>query len=147
MYFSASISSQRNHLFAGNAALLRNLALKREPGMNAGAIRGDVDQRAIADLAQRSVLGDEHILVFLEGMLDLGEQLFRRFRLVLAMTIGNGPHEPARVLGFRRNAVEDPKPEASVAIVSFVSTLADVACAGKLQDAGRRDIFEFAPAI
>src|ERR1700722_11717597 len=135
MCLSAPMSCQGDDLFAGNASLLRDLPLERQSRMNTGAVGGDVDQRPIADLAQGRILGDQHVLVLLEGMLDFAEQLFRRLRFVLAMAVGGRPDEPARVLGFRRDAVEDTQPKASVAGAVLVGALADVAGAGKLQDA------------
>src|SRR5579862_1064244 len=137
MCLSASMSCQGDNLLAGNASLLRDLPFERESCMNTGAVGGDVYQRPIADLAQSRILGDEHVLVFLEGTFDFVEQLFRCFRFVLAMAVGGRPDEPAGVLGFRRDAVEDTQPKASIAGVALVGTLANVAGARKLQDAGR----------
>ena len=99
------------------------------------------------DPAQHRVLRDEHVLVFLEGALDLGEQFFGRVRLVLAITVGGRPHEPAGMLGLRRDAVEDAQAKTAVAGIVLIGALADIEGTGELQDAGRRDIFELAPAV
>src|ERR1700679_321668 len=111
---SISISGQSDNLFAGNASLLRNLPLKCEPRVDAGAVRGDVDQRPVPDLAQSRILGDQRVLILFEGTLDFAEQLLRRLRFVLAMAVGSRPNEPAGVLRFRRDAVEDAQPKAAV---------------------------------
>ena len=97
--------------------------------------------------AQHGVLRDKHVLVFLEGALDLGEQLFGRSRIVLPIAVRRRPDEPAGMLGLRRDAVENPQAKAAIACIVLVGALADVAGAGELQDAGRRDILELAPAV
>ena len=125
----------------------RYLALSAKPRLHAGAVGRDIDQRPVAEPAQHRVLRDQHVLVFLEGALDLGKQLFGRGGIVLAIAVGSGPHEPAGMFGLRRDAVEYPQAKAAVARIVLVSTLADVAGACELQDAGWRDILELAPAI
>src|SRR5580692_11518703 len=125
MCLSAAMSCQGDNLLAGNAALPRYFPLQREPRVDTGAIGGNFDQRPVSDLAQRCILGDEYVLVFLEGVLDFAKQFFRRLRFVLAMAIGDRPHEQAGVLGFRGDAVEDTQTETAVAVVVFVSAFAN----------------------
>src|SRR6516162_6037878 len=105
--FSWAMSGKSDDPVAGNASLLRDLALQRQSRMDAGAVGGDVDQRTVAEFAHRRVLRDQHVLVLLERMLDLTEQLFRRLRLVLAIAVRGRPQEPAGVFGLRGDAVED----------------------------------------
>src|SRR3984957_11193027 len=146
-FLLASISCESDDLFTGNTALLCDLPFERKPCVDAGAIRGDVNQRSIADLAQSRILGDQHVLILFECAFDFAEQLLGCFRFVLAMAVGRRPDEPACVLGLGCDAVENTQAKASVAVIVFVGSFADVAGAGKLQDARRRDIFEFTPAI
>ncbi len=140
-------SGGSHDLLSRNAALGRDLALEREPRMDARTVRIDVHQRTIAELAQGRVLVLQHGVVLAERDIHRGEQRLGRFRLVLPVAVRRRPEEPAGVLGLRRDAVEDAQAEAAVALALLVGPLAHIERARELQDAGRRDVFELLPAV